>query len=388
MAMALYSRTARASAFTAARLCLCATFAGILVGCAETQGHVYQIPGAGDVFYSPERGIYRDGVTVNVPEETLYQQGMAEFGRRAYERAAELFHALRSDERYVDGSRALDAIVLEAVATLETGRKDRPEWLLDDLANAVLDREATAAAKLRSLPDGELDAMIRGVAREVRDAGAIQASWDVTQDVLLYYTAGLGVAPNRLDQIARHGRNLAWLALKADDYVLAERIANDLLLRNPPESVRLRSTVILADTAFAIGHFERSQPLYREVYDSARDPFFRERALYGELRSILGQSKGWQYNEAPYRDAAARIAEYKANLLSVLPDLPLKADFSRIEHEINDALYKREIQAALDYEKLMRPEAAEFYRRSAQALAAAALERERTLSGAAASGGK
>lgn len=349
--------------------CCSAVLLLLAAACASESPRAWRLPqGQGNVRYSPERGIYREGASVNGDEGALYLEAVGLFNAGEYLAAARVFHRLRTDEAFVDGARALDAIMLEAVAELEAGRLSHRGWRLHDLANARFDGNNEAASRL---PAGLSQLLgengLRDIAREVVQSGALEKSWEVVKVMLTYYTLALGVAPERMNEATLQARNLAWLAYTAEEYSLAETIAKDLIDRHPRAEIKAMTELVLARTSTATGAHERAQELFARVYAGSRNPDLREEALLGEVEAILRRSKGAEYNRGLYEIALEKLNDYRYDFLAVHPDARLKAKFDEAAREVERTLVAMELAAADAYSRLGEEEATKFYRaRAAQ----------------------
>jgi hypothetical protein len=360
-------------------------FAAIVMvaACGGPDKHRYTPPsGMGEIRWDPERGIYRDGDRLNLPEEELYRRAVVAMQDGEFNEAAKAFHELRTAEQYVDGTRALDAIISESICLLEAGRAAKTKWLLGDLANAVLDRDDDAAAS--RLPDDVRNKLseeaIAGYARSL-SSSAIDASFDVAKDVFEYYSTGLGVTPKRLADICKHERNLAYFAFLSGEDALAGRIAKDLADRNPRGLIQSQALLILAKSEDRRELFEASREHYARVYGEGQslsdDPDTQEEALLGELRAIIHQSKGPGYDIGLWEAAAEKVTDYKTSFLVAHPDARLRANFAEHEQYINMVRTGQFDEAAKCYGRLFEKEAVVIYRARAAEFRAGADKQEK-----------
>ncbi|MCK6440019.1 MAG: hypothetical protein L6Q71_07445 [Planctomycetes bacterium] len=358
------------------RLFLCA-IAGLAAACSVAERPPYRVP-AGDIRYTPERGIYREGATVDESEEALFQRGKSAFDKGNFAEAQEVFHTLRTSQEYADGARALDAIVLETIAALERGSD--AVWRVEDVANAFHGDKGAVSRVPENLLTREQADTLRSVAFRLSDRRALEESWRITEEILIYYAAGLGVVANIHLRVEQHARNIAWYAYLARNYELAELVTRTLIDRDPNKRIKEQTQMIQADTAYAVEYFEKSRETYADVYKNSRDPDMREDALLGEVRSMLASSKGWEYDATLYEDIHNKIEQdYKLDLLQRSPSKRRYKEFSEIEKVVNGVLHRKYLESAETFERLFDEKAAEWYRAKAEDFRKLADEAEKDL---------
>lgn len=354
-------------------------------GCSTPPSHRYKVSGEGGrIRYSPERGIYREGEQVNLTEEELYRRGVVEFQEKDFEAAAETFRELRTAKQFVDGARALDAAVMESVSLLEAGRRTQADWFLSEMAGAWFDRDETywrgrLPERYYDLEDEEkFVEHARLVSR-----GAINDSFEVAKEIFEFYPAGLGVSRTRLVEITRHMRNLAWLAGLAEHDSLAITIAEDLVKRRPRGTVEAQALLLLAAAQSRQGDYEQARTQYARIYQVSDNPDLQERALLGEVESLLLQSKGREYDRSLYDLANEKITEYKTDFLVQHSAPKLLREFAAREQFVNEVIWTSLKQAAADYKKLFAPESMAMAEARAEEFRRGAIVRERFLARAA-----
>jgi len=349
--------------------------------CAPAPKHRYSIPdGEGRIVYDAERGIHREGSPVDVSEEELFRRGIVEFDDRDYEAAAKTFHQLRTHPAYVDGARALDAVVMEAVSVLEAGRPADSQWLVGDLAGAWFDPTDVYWR-------GRLPERLWGVSSEsdvrpflsIVDEDAIRESFEITKDIFDYYPKGLGVARGRLLEVSRHARNLAWVASVTGEDDLAGLIAADLVKRQPRGVIEAQGLLLLAQSEVRRELFEEARVHFARIYEIADDASLRERALLGEVEAIIRQSKGPEFDRTLYDLANEKINEYKTDFLVQHTRPRLVSEFATLEAYVNEVIWNGLKQAAEDYRRLFEHNAAALADRRAEEFRKGAIKRERML---------
>lgn len=362
-------------------------------GCRANPKHRYAVPsGQGRIAYDPERGIFREGTPVDVTEEELFRQGKVQFDDREFADAAATFRSLRTHPEFVDGARALDAIVMEAVALLEAGRAQDSLWLVGDIAGSWFDPSETYWRN--ELPERLWNPVSESDVKPFIDglrADAIEDSYAVTRDVFDYYSVGLGVSRERLLDVSRHARNLAWVAGLAGDDALSSRIAADLVARQPRGVIEAQALLILAQSEVRRELYEEARVHFSRIYEIAPDATLRERALLGEIEAIIQQSKGEEYDRTLYDLASEKINEYKTDFLVQHNTHRLVGEFARLEQYVNEVIWNGLQKAASDYRRLFEPEAAAMADRRAAEFRLAAVKREerlRTLAAATAERGQ
>ncbi len=337
--------------------------------CSQEKVQTYRLPpGSGEVYYDPERGILRKGQNYDSSEEELYRQALLAFQNSDYSQAIKLAASLRSHPEYVDGPRALDAIMLEAYALFEQAKTPDTSWLLQDLGYAYFDNDLVALQRLpHNLFKDNIQHFQQQMRSRIQEVDAIEASWEHSKKILSHFQTALGVAPDLRFALEKHIRNLAWIAFLTQDYILAEKIARELNHRNPNQSVSAQVHFILAQTTDAIGWYERSELAYAQAYKTSEEPALREQALLGEIKAILKQSKGWEYDITPYRKVQQKLSEYRQDFLVRYQKAQLQQEFQTIEDEVHEILQRRNAAAAEAYDKLFAPEASNVYKKYAEA---------------------
>ncbi len=361
-------------------LCLLVAASGFSA-CKPPPKHRYSVPdGVGRIRYSPERGIFREGEPIDSEIESLYRTGMDQFDDRDYPAAAATFRRLRLAPQWVDGPRALDAGMMEALSLLEAGRTVQTPWLLGDLAGSWFEPQETywrsrLPEELWEIQGPEL---ITGYATQVTER-AIKNSFEVTKDLFDFYSAGLGVSRARLLEVSRHARNLAWVSLTANRHKLAAEVASELVKRNPRGTIEAQALLMLALAETELGNHASAQVQFARIYQLSDDPALRERALMGEVEAIIRESKGEEYDVKFYELASEKINEYKTDFLVQHNNPQLVRDFSRLEQYVNNVQWEALMRAANDYRRLFEPESAVLADRRAEEFRTAADKREQML---------
>lgn len=358
----------------------------------DTPGHIYSPPGEGRIIYDPERGLIRQAGDLPAEaedSEALFRSGMLRFNQRKYEEAAARLGLYRQ-RLYPDGPRALEAVIWESIAKLENARGQDSLWLADHLANAYHDEDPQAYAALGLDPNapgakrGLLD-LARNVAsnfsrRELND------NWELSQEIFVYYSAGLavqtipgatidaddlpgyqGLASDRsfFTMHARHTRNLAWFALLAGQPRISREAASFLEKRTQNRTIRNPALLILAEASLRLDLPYYAEQAYHDLAASPGvSPIVQEQALYGEVLSIIAQSKGAEYDVAVYERAEARIDEYKAGFFANHPNgSRLLQQFYNAKRELMQIEIEKLDEAMKTYDRVFEDDAAAFYQR-------------------------
>lgn len=370
--------------FCVVAVCVCAF---LLSACARDKGHTYNLPD--DVVYTPERGFHRLGTPTAEEQENAFRDALQHFNRREYRRAQDLFRTLRKTDEWLDGPRALDAIMLEAISALEAGRSEPGAWYLDELLNAYFYPDEGRPESLASAYPGLTSELVetvdsgefRELAEELSSAGAIEASWRVTSDIFEYYGAGLGALPGRFDELSRRARNLAYLAWLGDEDGLCQEICKNLRNRGIQGWIRARVEITLAKSLDRDGIRLEASDAYKRAAEATRNTTLVEESLLGEIQALMDSSKGWQYDKGIYEQALRKINEYKANFLvrAGTGVSRLASEFYRLEQEAHNALYNQYLEAADTYRRLGAPNSAELVMKKAEAFRELALKQQERL---------
>lgn len=392
----------------------------ISLACAscDSPGHVYNPPGEGRIIYDPDRGLIRQAgeLPENIENsEELFRAGMKLFNQGDFE-AARARLKLYRERLFADGPRALEAVIWECIAMLERGRGQQSTWLADHVANAFHDEDPQAFAALglkASDPSAKLTVL--RLAQEIAkrfSRRTLNDNWALSQEIFVYYSAGLavqtipdtrgsedaqaddlpryrGLAADRsfFTMHSRHTRNLAWYALLAGQPRVAREAASFMERRTLNTAIRNPTLLILAEAALRLDLPVYAEQAYRDLAESADvRPLIQEQALYGEVRAIMAQSKGDEYDARVYERAEAKVDAYKAGFyVNHALGARMLEDFHRAKLELMQIRLIKLNEAVKTYERLFQEEAALAYQARAdkleQDIAALTLERFARLPG-------
>ena len=357
----------------------------LLAACSDGTIPGYTGPsGEGRLVYEPGVGITRAGSDLSSDEQALFAAIQAAYDERRYE--AVIGQSAPFIERYPDGSRAVEVLLMRIRSRLEYGRSQDLEeglpktipldqWMFLYLAPAydvrlqnLLNREGTwreYISELRDLPIDEFFARLKPDANALYDSGQLSlARFDCTL-LVTYYLPALELREFRR-QAAELTRDVAWLLYGAGAADEGIAVTNDLGTMNPEPAIKGDALFIQAHAQRLNGAHAPAANTFGYLFSGAglrdTDTRWRPYALMWQIRETMQYSKGEGYDLVPYEIALELLGEYELYAIEN-PNIPstVHEEFALLLEDVYNVMIKRDLNSADTYSRLGEGRAAAYY---------------------------
>ena len=357
-------------------------FAG---GCAQGPEPRYVGPsGKGRLVYEPGIGIARSDTLGNANEETVFLAVEQAYEDRDWAQVIFLSNTLT--EKFPEGSRAVEAILLRIRARLEYGRSNDPdagvprsvaldEWLFlylapiyDTRLQQLLqkgDEFRDVITELRSKDIGKFVNDLATDADALYDTGQLDLAVADSRTLVTYYLPALILREFR-NQTAELTRDIAWLMYAARDFSTVIELTDDLLAMNPTPSVKADALFIRGQAQRRNGAYALAANTFGYLFSGAglrdTDTRWRPYALMWQIRETMDTSKGHTYDMVPYERALELLGEYELYMIEN-PNISdsVHEEFILLMQEVYDVMIERELDAADQYSRLGEDGAEGYY---------------------------
>lgn len=361
----------------------------LAAGCATGPEPRYVGPGgSGPLVYRTGVGITREDAQPSSDE-----QGDFASLQKAYEEKRWLDTVVLSlgfTQRYPEGSRVVEALILRVRARFELGRDQNPDsglpqsialdrWMflylapiydqrLQDLMNG--DAEARRfLTELRDTPIDEFVTRLRPDADALYDSGQLELALYDCRTLVTYYLPAMELREFR-QQVAELTRDVAWLMYAARAYDAVIGIADDLGVMNPAPSIKADALFIAAQAQRQNGAHSVAANTFGYLFSGAglrdTDTRWRPYALMWQINETMASSKGKAYDLQPYERALELLGEYELYAIEN-PNIPdsVHDEFVQLLEQVYGVMIDRDLNSADTYSRLGEDGARDYYVRRA-----------------------
>ncbi|MCG3182124.1 MAG: hypothetical protein ICCCNLDF_00185 [Planctomycetes bacterium] len=361
----------------------------LAAGCATGPEPRYAGPGgSGPLIYRPGVGITRTDAQLSSDE-----QGAFGAVQKAYEEKRWLDTVVLSlgfTQRYPEGSRVVEALILRVRARFELGRDQDPEvglpqtipidrWMFlylapiyDERLQALLNRDAESRRFLTELRETAIDDFVKRLqpdADALYDSGQLELALADCRTLVTYYLPALELREFR-QQVAELTRDVAWLMYAARAYDSVIGIADDLGVMNPAPSVKADALFISAQAQRQNGAHSVAANTFGYLFSGAglrdTDTRWRPYALMWQINETMASSKGTGYDLLPYERALELLGEYELYAIEN-PNIPpsVHEEFIALLERVYGIMIERDLNSADTYSRLGESGARDYYIRRA-----------------------
>ena len=358
-------------------------------GCAQGPEPRYRGPGTGGrLEYVPGVGIARKGALTQDDEQAMFALVTQAFEQKRWDAAITL--SVAQTQKWPEGSRVVESILMRIRARLESARNQDPEeglsqsitlerWMFlylapihDERLQQLVNRDAETRAfvsELRALTVNEF------VTRLTPDADALFNSYELDyaladcRTLLTYYLPVLELRRFRAE-VAELTRDVAWLMYAARAFDAVIDISFDLLAMNPPPAVKADALYIQGQAQRRNGAHAIAANTFGLLFSGAglrdTDTRWRPHALLWQINETMDASKGPGYDLVPYERAMELLGEYELYAIeNPNIDPALHEEFIALMERVYTIMIERDLTSADTYSRLGESGAEEYYIASA-----------------------
>ncbi|MCB9933585.1 MAG: hypothetical protein H6841_09205 [Planctomycetes bacterium] len=357
----------------------------LLAGCATGPEPRYVGPGgSGPLIYRPGVGITRMDAETSTDEQGAFAAIQKAFEDKRWQEAVVL--SLGFTQRFPEGSRVVEAIILRVRARLELGRDQDPDnglpqaipldrWMFlylapiyDKRLQDLMTHDAESRAFLTELRDTPVDDFVKKLqpdADALYDSGHLYMALADCTTLVTYYLPALELREFR-QEVAELTRDVAWLMYAARDYDAVIRIADDLGVMNPAPAIKADALFIQAQAQRQNDAHVLAANTFGFLFSGAglrdTDTRWRPYALMWQINETMAASKGKAYDLVPYERALELLGEYELYAIEN-PNIPTSVhdSFIQLMEDVYNVMIERDLNSADTYDRLGESSARNYY---------------------------
>jgi hypothetical protein len=357
----------------------------LLAACAEGPVPRYAGPGSsGRLIYEPGVGITRKDALPSTDEQAQFALVTEAFEQQRWE--ATIVLSLAQTQRWPEGARVVEAILMRIRARLELGRDDNPEeglpqtitlerWLFlylapinDDRLQRLISTDAQTRAFVTELRQTSVNDFVTRLAPDadaLYDSGHLGLALADCRVLVTYYLPVLELRRFRAE-VAELTRDVAWLMYAARAFDAVIDISLDLLAMNPSPAVKGDALFILGQAQRRNGAHFIAADTFGLLFNGAglrdTDTRWRPHALMWQINETMESSKGPGYDLVPYERALELLGEYELYAIeNPNIDEPLHEEFIALMEKVYTIMIERDLTSADTYSRLGESGAEQYY---------------------------